>query len=142
MPENLIPGRASRSPEDLCPCIRAKFHQLVETALIDGIATRCIETLRDDKRQAHYLAIGASQTRKSQHLPQPPFGLSLAFDLAPIDYLIRKNWYPVGVFWLHLARIGKELGLHWGGDWEGFRDQPHFYLKKCQCPKPEEISVA
>src|SRR3989344_8624658 len=27
-----------------------------------------------------------------------------------------------------LGKIGKELGLFWGGDWESFRDYPHFQL--------------
>jgi hypothetical protein len=29
-----------------------------------------------------------------------------------------------------VAQIGKELGLEWGGDWQSFRDYPHFQLNK------------
>jgi len=28
--------------------------------------------------------------------------------------------------WFEVARIGKELGFTWGGDWRGFKDYPHF----------------
>jgi LAS superfamily LD-carboxypeptidase LdcB len=29
-----------------------------------------------------------------------------------------------------VAKIGKELGLEWGGDWASFKDMPHFQLSK------------
>jgi peptidoglycan L-alanyl-D-glutamate endopeptidase CwlK len=29
-----------------------------------------------------------------------------------------------------IAKIGKELGLSWGGDWSSFKDMPHFELNK------------
>ncbi|MCG3055692.1 M15 family metallopeptidase, partial [Escherichia coli] len=35
--------------------------------------------------------------------------------------------------WMEVAEIGKELGFEWGGDWEGFKDYPHFQLR------PEDI---
>lgn len=29
-----------------------------------------------------------------------------------------------------VAKVGKELGLEWGGDWASFKDMPHFQLTK------------
>jgi peptidoglycan L-alanyl-D-glutamate endopeptidase CwlK len=30
--------------------------------------------------------------------------------------------------WLEVAAIGKALGFEWGGDWDSFRDMPHFQM--------------
>ena len=30
--------------------------------------------------------------------------------------------------WAELGRIGKGLGLEWGGDWVSFKDRPHFQI--------------
>jgi hypothetical protein len=137
-----IPGHASRDPQRLCPCVREKFHALQDAAIERGILTRTVETLRDDARQAHYISIGTSWTTRSLHLPQPPNGLALAFDVVPTDYVLMKSWNPAGPFWRELGQIGKALGLLWGGDWQSTPDRPHFELKKCQCaappPKAEE----
>lgn len=127
-----IPGTASRDPLRLCPCIRARFLDLAEQAKASGIALAVIETARDAERQAHYRRIGTSRTLKSLHLPQPPHGLSLAFDVAPKDYLRDKGWNPGGELWDRLGEIGRALGLEWGGDWD-WQDCPHFQLKRCLC---------
>jgi peptidoglycan L-alanyl-D-glutamate endopeptidase CwlK len=47
----------------------------------------------------------------------------LAFDLIFQGY----DWNPPSSEWWEiLGREGKALGLTWGGDWQGFRDLPHF----------------
>lgn len=128
-----IPGSASRDPLRLCPCIRAKYVDLVTEAKAAGITLAVIETSRDAARQAHYRRIGVSRTLKSLHLPQPPHGLSLAFDVAPKDYLRLKGWFPGGPLWLSLGKLGCALGLEWGGNWSGWKDYPHFQLRQCGC---------
>ncbi|MFU0790329.1 M15 family metallopeptidase [Virgibacillus proomii] len=30
--------------------------------------------------------------------------------------------------WLEVVEIAKELGFEWGGDWNGFKDYPHFQM--------------
>ncbi|MFF2483062.1 M15 family metallopeptidase [Paenibacillus sp. NPDC058071] len=30
--------------------------------------------------------------------------------------------------WMEVVEIAKKLGFAWGGDWEGFRDYPHFQM--------------
>lgn len=133
----MIPGWATHDPEKLCPCIRAlyvRFKAHVEKDL--GIPITCIETMRDLERQKFYLEQGTSQTLHSYHLPQPPKGLALAFDVAPIAYLALKGWAPGGPLWARLGQVGRDLGLEWGGDWTGgWKDKPHFQAAggRCHC---------
>ncbi len=52
------------------------------------------------------------------------FGLAL-------DVTIFKDGQPVyeSPKYQTLGKLGKSLGLSWGGDWESFQDEPHFQLE-------------
>lgn len=130
------PGKSSRSLSGLCPCIRTLCLDLIEQV---SFATTLIETLRDATRQAYYMRIGVSWTPRSLHLPQPPHGLALAFDLAPREYLKLKGWHPGGQLWAELGERGKDLGLGWGGDWSQ-KDRPHFQIPTCRCAQNQEVA--
>ena len=134
-----MPGWASKDPLKLCPCVRAKFLTFMETCKAANIDVAVIETARDLERQKYYRAIGTTRTLKSLHLPQPPRGKSLAFDVCPKAYLRIKGWFPMGPLWRNLAILGNARGLTWGGDWkkgdDGWRDLSHFYLDRCECPE-------
>ena len=134
-------GKVSRNPRDLCPCMRERWYEFLKKALDESIEPVLIETLRDAERQQHYIAIGVSWTNNSKHLPQPPFGLSRAFDVCPRSYLTMKGWNPGGTDWSVLAGIGSVLGLTWGGNWKQ-RDLAHFQLDFCACPKPNQELLA
>lgn len=127
------PGQSSRDPLKLCQCLRVLYLDLIEQAKAEDISCVLIETLRDAERQQYYIDEGVSWTKRSKHLPQPPSGLSLAFDLAPKDYLKHKLWLPGGPLWLRLGEIGQDLGLRWGGAWRLTPDYAHFELRVCQC---------
>jgi len=99
----------------------------------NNISVVTIETMRDIEMQKHYLQIGASATLHSMHLPQPPNGLSLAFDIAPLAYLHIKLWNPNGALWLKIAEFSKSIGLEPGAYWKRFIDNPHHQLSVCQC---------
>lgn len=49
-----------------------------------------------------------------------------AYDLVPIVHE-RAAWDRLDLF-AELGKIGKELGLVWGGDWPKLKDLPHFEL--------------
>ena len=49
----------------------------------------------------------------------------LAFDIA-LDTKDSSKLYDIN--WGAVSKIGKDLGLTWGGDWEGIVDRPHFEL--------------
>ena len=127
------PGLASKDLRKLCPCVRGRFLQHLQVAVDRGIPIAVIETWRDLDRQRYYVSTGASQTMRSYHLPQPPHGLSLAYDIAPRAYLYMKGWNSGGELWQRLADIGLELGMEWGGNWTGFVDKSHYQLRACAC---------
>lgn len=129
-----IPGWATRDPLQLCPCIRVRWLDFATECKAREIPILLIETARDLERQRYYKSIGVSRTLKSMHLPQPPNGLSLAFDVCPREYLRVKGWSPGGQLWPILSEVGADVGLLWGGDWRGWKDLPHFYRERCSCP--------
>lgn len=57
---------------------------------------------------------------------QAPHCRAAAYDLVPIVDE-RAAWDRLDLF-AELGRIGKELGLTWGGDWPKLKDMPHFEL--------------
>ena len=118
-----------RDPEKLCGCVRKLHSELVDMANSREIYPVTIETLRELDRQQYYISIGVSWTLKSYHLAQPPYDLSLAFDLAPQEYLSHPLWNPDGAKWGELGTLGELLGLEWGGSWQEHRDSPHYNLK-------------
>jgi len=99
--------------------------------LVDRLLARCanrddldlpvmvIDTMRTLEEQRDAVLHGTSWTLKSKHLPQPPDGKSLAIDLCPTAYMMRKNWNPAGELWWKLAEAGLALGLRSGMDWAG-----------------------
>jgi len=32
--------------------------------------------------------------------------------------------------WMEVVDIAKNLGFEWGGDWQGFKDYPHFQMSQ------------
>ncbi|MFJ7756333.1 peptidoglycan-binding protein [Peribacillus muralis] len=50
-----------------------------------------------------------------------------------IDYFLvsddgKTALWTVNAKWRRVAAIGKELGFKWGGDWTGFKDNPHLEM--------------
>ncbi len=122
-----------RDLNKLCPCIRKKAEEFVRQAELVGVPVTIYETLRGVERQKHYIKIGVSWTMNSYHLPQPPDGLSMAFDSAPTEYLTEPLWKPEGEHWETIAFIARNLGLKCGRDWQTHQDSPHFYVDGCKC---------
>ncbi len=84
-----------------------------------------LEGLRTTARQKKLVATGASKTMNSRHLT------GHAVDIAPIisgkvswDWPLYHKLAPV------VKKAAKDLGvdLEWGGDWNSFKDGPHWQL--------------
>ena len=62
---------------------------------------------------------------------------ALAFDIVVLDAVRKDGWDDAHPGWAAAARIGKQLGLEWGGDWPTFPDRPHYQwrgeLELAQC---------
>lgn len=50
----------------------------------------------------------------------------LAFDVVVLDSVGKADWDISHAGWARAAGIGKSVGLEWGGEWQGFKDVPHF----------------
>lgn len=50
----------------------------------------------------------------------------LAFDILVLDAMGKAEWDPKHPGWRQAAKVGKALGLEWGGDWQTIKDRPHF----------------
>jgi hypothetical protein len=120
--------------------VRLLYVQVRERCRLEDVDLVLIETLRDELRQAHYIATNVSWTTRSKHLPQAPHGLALAFDCCPRDYLDEKDWAPGASQWLIYGDIGLSLGLQWGGLWRR-RDYPHLMLDECLCEAPAALEA-
>jgi len=87
--------------------------------------------IRDMKEQKRLVAIGASKTLRSRHLPGAKTGLSHAVDLAAtVGGKVRWDWPLYAKLNSLMMQAAKELGtpLEWGGDWKTFKDGPHWQL--------------
>lgn len=51
-----------------------------------------------------------------------------AFDVVPIVNG-SADWKTTAGTWNKIAKVGKEIGFSWGGDWQTFTDKPHFEMQ-------------
>lgn len=127
------------------PAVRADLGRIYyEIAIaLDGRATvRFTRVLSTFAEQAALYAQG--RTMPGKRVTNAPAGLSLHnYGLAvDIVLLVDKDgngtyesatWDTVTDFdkdgisdWMEVVRIFKAYGWEWGGDWNGFKDMPHF----------------
>lgn len=90
-----------------------------------------IEGVRTLARQKELMAAGASKTLKSRHLT------GHAVDLAPVvGKQVRWDWplfYTLEAF-VKQAASEESVPIEWGGDWESFKDGPHWQLPWASYP--------
>lgn len=90
-----------------------------------------IEGLRTLERQKELLAKGASKTLRSRHLT------GHAVDIVPIvDGKISWDWkfYSEVRNAMMLAAAELKVDIEWGGNWETFKDGPHWQLPWAKYP--------
>ena len=90
-----------------------------------------IEGVRTLARQRELMAAGASKTMNSRHLT------GHAVDLAPVvGKQVRWDWplfYTLEAF-VKQAAAEEAVPIEWGGDWESFKDGPHWQLPWSEYP--------
>lgn len=116
---------SQRSRENLRG-VHADLVIVVTTALmtspLDFVVT---EGVRSRARQEQLVNSGASKTMNSRHLT------GHAVDLAVwLDGSIRWDWTLYDRLAVHVKDAAALHGIpiEWGGDWQSFRDGPHFQL--------------
>jgi peptidoglycan L-alanyl-D-glutamate endopeptidase CwlK len=122
-------------PEGLHPIVTEKSKQLLDQAEELGIPImisdgfRSVESqdvLYDKGRSMEGSIVTYARGGESFH----NYGLAIDFALqnsdGTISYDMQRDSNSNGeADWLEVARLGKELGFDWGGDWPGFKDYPH-----------------
>ena len=115
----------------LHPWLDYKLECLLEKCAKKGIYLIITEGFRTKEYQDKLYAKGRTapgsivtnakgSTYSSQHM------WGVAFDIAIND---SRKLYDVSTI-KKVAKIAKNIGLGWGGDWTSIVDLPHFYLKK------------
>lgn len=106
------------------PDLRRVIDRALQDSPLDFVV---IEGLRSPERQRQLVASGASQTMNSRHLT------GHAVDLMPIgpngasfDWPLYDRLGPA----VKEAADREGVAIVWGGDWQSFRDGPHFELDR------------
>ena len=83
------------------------------------------EGVRSLERQKALVEAGSSQTLKSRHLTGHAVDLG-----AWVDSQLDWSWplYPRIAGAMKMAAKELNVPIEWGGDWEKFKDGPHFQL--------------
>tara|TARA_R110000787_G_scaffold123616_1_gene234714 strand:+ start:567 stop:1157 length:591 start_codon:yes stop_codon:yes gene_type:complete len=110
--------------------VHPDLRRVIDRALQDSpLDFAVIEGLRTRKRQEQLVASGASQTMNSRHLT------GHAVDLLPLDPTTGKGefaWPLYDQLGPAVKTAAKKEGVPivWGGDWNSFKDGPHFELDR------------
>jgi len=93
------------------------------------------EGLRTRERQVLLVERGASRTMNSRHLTGHAVDLAYWLDDGdgvPENGEIRWDWPLYARLGEAVKQAARELGVAivWGGDWQSFRDGPHFELDR------------
>ena len=116
----------SRALNDLDELFRPLAIELLARLTEAKIPVLIVDTLRTQAEHEINLANGTSWTIRSKHLD------GLAIDIVPYDeYRLngpdKLQWNNDVPVWQVIGKIGKSLGLRWGGDWQK-KDMGHFEM--------------
>ncbi len=132
-PENpiTIPGvtvddRSEKNIATLLPEVRNRARQLIWEAAKAGFAIKIISGTRTYAEQDALYAKGRTAPGPkvtNARGGQSNHNFSIAFDIGVFK---DGKYLEDGPEYKKVGAIGKALGFKWGGDWDGFKDEPHF----------------
>ena len=122
-----IDSRSAKNIATLHEKLQPLAEALLEAAAREGITVKVIGGTRTHAEQNELYAQG--RTRPGKVVTKARGGESihnfgLAFDVGVFSK-DGKAYIPESADYRRLGKLGKELGLIWGGDWR-FVDEPHF----------------
>jgi hypothetical protein len=117
----------------LCPSLVTRARAMLDLCAQAGLAILVTQGLRTWEEQDKLYAIGrtVSPIGKNNVVTNAKGGQSyhnfgLAFDIVVLDSVGKADWDTNHPGWNSAARIGKSLGLDWGGDFKSLKDLPHY----------------
>lgn len=121
----------------LNPQVQPYARELVKKAALSGIQIKIINGMRTYKEQNALYCKGRNipyckglykpgliVTNAKGGYSNHNFGI--AFDIGIFD---GNKYLPESPKYNEVGKIGKALGLEWGGDWQTIKDRPHFQLR-------------
>lgn len=121
----------ARNVEQLHPWMQYKVRRIQKKCKKKGLKLGIGECFRTREEQELLYAKGRTDSgaivtnaRGNSYSSQHQWGI--AVDL--FQNIKGREYEPA--FFQKVAKIAKKEGLGWGGNWKGFQDTPHFYLKK------------
>ncbi|GMK37724.1 peptidoglycan L-alanyl-D-glutamate endopeptidase CwlK [Paenibacillus sp. CCS19] len=132
------PGEKAPAPTGLHPAVAQASDKLVAEAATLGIQVVITDGFRSSAEQdALYRQgredSGAVVTQVKGGESYHNYGLAVDFALRmPSNDVIWDMKYDGNrndqADWMEVVAIAKKLGFTWGGDWEGFKDNPHLQM--------------
>jgi peptidoglycan L-alanyl-D-glutamate endopeptidase CwlK len=122
-----VDPRSEAAIATLHPFVRPVARELIHLAARNGIKIEITSGTRTYAEQDALFAKLDGTTHARGGQSNHNFGL--AFDVT-IDALPDDALQPIweSPKYLLLGKLGKSLGLAWGGDWKSIYDEPHFEL--------------
>lgn len=120
--------RSEKNIATLAPEVQPLARSLIERAVAQGINAKVISGTRSYEEQNELYAQGRSKAGKIVTKARGGYSwhnFGLAFDIG-IFSADNKTYYGESNAYATCGKIGKELGLDWGGDWKDFQDEPHY----------------
>ena len=112
--------------------VHLRLQEVVKLAITGtSVDFMVLEGLRTIEKQREYFAAGASSTMRSRHLTGHAVDLG-----AYVGGEVRWDWPLYHRIAAAMKSAAEELGvpIEWGGDWETFKDGPHFQLPWAEYP--------
>ncbi len=117
----------SKNLEDLHPYVKYLAEKFIEECKKQGIDILIYSTFRSKEEQDKLYSQG--RTAPGEKVTNAKGGYSyhnygLAFDCVPIINK-KAQWNRIDLYDT-MGKIGKNLGIEWGGDFKSIKDRPHF----------------
>lgn len=123
---------------ELHPVVEEKKNKLVQQASDQGISIVITEGFRSKEEQDKLYAKGRTEegnivTYSKGGQSYHNYGLAIDFAIQLKDGRVIWDMKYDGnnnnqSDWMEVVDIAKNLGFEWGGDWQGFKDYPHFQM--------------
>lgn len=148
----LLDARTERNLATMLPEVQSVARQFIRECLRKGYNTKIISGTRtyeeQDRlyRQANDGKDNDGDGRideADERVTKAPAGYSnhnfgLAFDVGIFE---GKKYLTGGNLYVEISKLGKALGLEWGGDWTSFQDRPHYQLRPAWAAKMRETDM-
>lgn len=121
----------NKNLDNLNPYVKYLAKKLIKECKSKGIDILIYETYRSIQKQNELYSKG--RTSKGKKVTNAKGGYSyhnygLAFDCVPIINN-KAAWDRIDLY-EKIGKVGKSIGLEWGGDFKSIKDRPHFQVSK------------